>query len=47
MMGLSLYGGGEAGGGYHAHQLAEDTIVFEVRMRPRHVVQRDQSSQRA
>ena len=37
---LSLHGGGDVGGVDHAHQLAEDTIVFEVRMSPRDVVQR-------
>jgi hypothetical protein len=40
MMGLSLLSDGEVSGGYHAHQLAEDTIVFEVGMSPRDVVQR-------
>jgi hypothetical protein len=38
MAGPSLHGDGEVGGVDHAHQLAEDTIVFEVRMSARILV---------
>lgn len=39
-MDLSLHGGGEVGGVDHARPLAEDSIVFQVRVNPRHVVRR-------